>query len=286
MKPNNNEPKKSFDRIFLSKLFVHAMGTRKQKEFAELIGISKETANRIVKKGYGSPLKKETLKKIAMCSENRVRYSELLVACGYKPSYGSEEMMIWHDSNLDSIRSFVDEYLNGSAKLVGAETQESYNLLYSVDSEASFSLSAPKNCLSTDFPECDSYCVLKVRWKNTDLKVCLTTYVMLLGYVKRDDRFCMIRATMSPKDMAKIDPEMKFVLEKANDSMLEDGLDVYDEEMFEEMSFEEDTADSHTSKKPTEEQITFLKDLLSKKEVLSGLSDEEKVAVAEILRNL
>ena len=51
--------------------------------------------------------------------------------------------------------------------------------------------------------------------------------------------------------------------------------------MFEEMSFEEDTYE-----KPTEEQITFLKDLLSKKEVLSGLSDEEKVAVAEILRNL
>ena len=97
------ETKKEFNRHYLANLFVYAMGSRSQKEFAELIGISKETANRIINENYGSPLNKETLKKIARFSENRVRLGELLTACGYKPTCSSSDIRFWREENINTI---------------------------------------------------------------------------------------------------------------------------------------------------------------------------------------
>lgn len=230
----DSETKRQFDKHYLSKLFSFAMGNRKQKEFADLIGITKETVSRIINENYNSPLRKETLKKIAKHSERRVRLGELMVACGYKDSCEPVEIREWREINIRTIRDFVDEYLNRYPQIVDPELKEVYDLLFSEDDDPSFAYSEVKDCVSEDFSVCDSYCMLTVTWSNEKLDATLTAYVMLLGYVKRDGRFCSIKATTSPEKIAKIDIDMRHVFDNENKRLIESGSDgnVYDEEIF------------------------------------------------------
>jgi len=75
--------KNTFDQTTFSKLLMEAIGSRRKKDFASLIGISAEHLSRISNKKYSTPPSIDTLKKIATYAENNVTYQELLEACGY-----------------------------------------------------------------------------------------------------------------------------------------------------------------------------------------------------------
>lgn len=75
--------KKSFDQTTFSKLLTDAIGTRRKKDFAALIGISAEHLSRIINQKFSTPPSIDTLKKIATHADNNVTYQELLEACGY-----------------------------------------------------------------------------------------------------------------------------------------------------------------------------------------------------------
>ena len=278
--------KKELDKHYLSNLFIYAMGSRTQKEFAELIGISKETANRIVKENYGSPLNKETLKKIAAHSEGRVRLCDLLIACGYKPTYSSPDIRYWREENINSIRNFIKEFLDGTVMITDASMEETYNLLYAVNDSAAFTMSDIKDYDCKEYPECESYRILMVTWENRELKVRLLTYIMLLGYVKRDGRFCTIHAVTEPKSIAMVDRQMKGVFEMANDAMLHDGLNVYDETLYDELTYFDASYDEPVQIELFDTQVAFLKEILSRTEILDTLDQKEKNTAENILKRL
>lgn len=75
--------KNTFDQTTFSKLLANAIGSRRKKDFASLIGISAEHLSRIINQKYSTPPSIDTLKKIATYADNNVTYQELLEACGY-----------------------------------------------------------------------------------------------------------------------------------------------------------------------------------------------------------
>lgn len=75
--------KKAFDQITFSELLKKAIGSRKQKDFAGLVGISSAHLSRIINRRFDTPPSIDTLKKIATYAENGVTYQDLLETCGY-----------------------------------------------------------------------------------------------------------------------------------------------------------------------------------------------------------
>lgn len=75
---NNN-----FDKFKFSILIKRAVGSAKQKDFAEKIQLSPEHLSRIINAKFNTPPAIETIKKIATNAMNGVTYFELLEAAGY-----------------------------------------------------------------------------------------------------------------------------------------------------------------------------------------------------------
>ena len=75
--------KKPFNQLQFSILLKKAIGSRKQKDFAETIGITPAHLSRILNHKFETPPSAETLSKIAAHAENHVTFRDLLEACGY-----------------------------------------------------------------------------------------------------------------------------------------------------------------------------------------------------------
>lgn len=75
--------KNTFDQSKFSILLKKAIGTRKQKDFADTIGITPAHLSRILNHKFNTPPSVETLRKIASNAENNVTYQDLLEVCGY-----------------------------------------------------------------------------------------------------------------------------------------------------------------------------------------------------------
>ncbi len=75
---NNN-----FDKTKFSILVKRAIGSGKQKDFAQKIQLSPEHLSRIINSKYDKPPSIETIKKIAKNALNDVTYFELLESAGY-----------------------------------------------------------------------------------------------------------------------------------------------------------------------------------------------------------
>lgn len=75
--------KTTFNQSTFSILLKKAIGSRQQKVFADIIGISPAHLSRILNHKYDTPPSIDTIKKIASNAENNVTYHELLEACGY-----------------------------------------------------------------------------------------------------------------------------------------------------------------------------------------------------------
>ena len=75
---------RTYDIDKFRKLLKKAIGDRKQKEFAEIAGLSYFNLNRMLKNDSNGVPKRSSLEKIAEASEGRVTVSQLLYVCGYK----------------------------------------------------------------------------------------------------------------------------------------------------------------------------------------------------------
>lgn len=73
----------SFDYDVYIDLVKKAQGSRSQKKFASDVGITTAYLNRALTGRYDKPFMPNTLRKIAMASEGRVDYKDLLTAAGY-----------------------------------------------------------------------------------------------------------------------------------------------------------------------------------------------------------
>ena len=75
----------TYDIDKFRELLKKAIGGRKQKEFAEIAGLSYFNLNRMLKNDSNGVPKRSSLEKIAEASQGRVTVSQLLYACGYEP---------------------------------------------------------------------------------------------------------------------------------------------------------------------------------------------------------
>ena len=75
--------KTTFDQTTFSELLKRAIGSRMQKDFAAMIGITPAHLSRILHHRFDTPPSVETLRKIATNAENGVTYHDLLKVCGY-----------------------------------------------------------------------------------------------------------------------------------------------------------------------------------------------------------
>lgn len=72
-----------FNKTQLAALIKSALGKRTQKEFAAQVQIRPEHLSRILNCHYDTPPSVDTLKRIALNSDNNISYHALLSACGY-----------------------------------------------------------------------------------------------------------------------------------------------------------------------------------------------------------
>lgn len=75
--------KENYDQAVFSQLLKIAIGARKKKEFAALIGISPEYLSRLINGKSQNAPSNDLLKAITRNAAGNITYSQLLEACGY-----------------------------------------------------------------------------------------------------------------------------------------------------------------------------------------------------------
>lgn len=148
---------RTYDIDKFRKLLKKAIGDRKQKEFAEIAGLSYFNLNRMLKNDSNGVPKRSSLEKIAEASQGRVTISQLLYVCGYEsddpgissiPAGDPDETMTDGEKKCAAVAGQLKnalEKLSGSAQKYGSvETLLETAAYMTGRSNIRFSLQEPK----------------------------------------------------------------------------------------------------------------------------------------------
>ncbi len=98
-----------FDKTTFADLLKRSVGSRTQKEFAALTGISSAHLSRLLHQKFDSPPSIDTLQRLAAHAQNGVTYWDLLNACGYMDV--KKEGYPWIAPSADAQSHPQDRYL-------------------------------------------------------------------------------------------------------------------------------------------------------------------------------